>query len=161
MALDYKLVNAKPTVQFQHDDGTYEKGKDLFTKTYNDELDLNGLCNVIQVTREYIARPDLISFAVYGTDEHADILCKLNGISNPFELNEGMILIIPNQQILPNLTLTESDPYHGFITDESTQTFIEPRSNYKKAKNEKRSPNEATVFDHNYIISDDKKLVYY
>ena len=50
--------------------------------------------NVFQVTKDYIARPDLISNDAYGDTMYADVICKLNGISNPFELNENMALIL-------------------------------------------------------------------
>ena len=50
----------------------------------------------LYVTDKYIARPDLLSKDVYGSMEYADLLCKLNGISNPFELNAGMVLKIPS-----------------------------------------------------------------
>ena len=49
-----------------------------------------------EVEPSQIARPDLLSYDLYGDELYADILCKLNGISNPLELNEGMIIIIPS-----------------------------------------------------------------
>ena len=51
---------------------------------------------ILEVTEKYIARPDLISKDIYGDTIYSDLLCKLNGISNPFELNKGMLLIIPS-----------------------------------------------------------------
>ena len=43
--------------------------------------------NIFEVTEEYVARPDLISYDAYGDEMYTDVICKLNGISNPFELN--------------------------------------------------------------------------
>ncbi len=161
MALDYRILSAKPYGKFEDKDGNTVEAFDLFRKTFNDEQSLDGLLTYVEVTKEYIGRPDLVSLAVYGTDEYADILCKLNGISNPFELNTGMILECPVQQILAPLANLMDDPVEGFIEDEDNDSFTKTKDDYKKTKNEKRSPNEATVFDHNYVISDDQKYLFY
>lgn len=42
-------------------------------------------------------RPDLVSLAYYGTENYADIICKYNGISNPFSLAKDDIIKIPNK----------------------------------------------------------------
>ena len=41
-------------------------------------------------------RPDLISILYYGTENYADILCKYNGISNPFSLVRDQLIRVPN-----------------------------------------------------------------
>ena len=66
---------------------------DLLSQTFGlpKEFDFN----VLVVSKEYIARPDLIALDAYGDTMFADVICKVNGISNPFELNEGMYLILP------------------------------------------------------------------
>ena len=51
--------------------------------------------NVIEVPKECVARMDLIAKQIYGNSAFSDLLCKLNGISNPFELNEDDIIFIP------------------------------------------------------------------
>ena len=38
----------------------------------------------------------MISLAYYGDDRYGDLLCKINGISNPFEMNENDMLDIPS-----------------------------------------------------------------
>jgi hypothetical protein len=48
------------------------------------------------VTQEEEMRMDLISVQYYGTSDHLDILCKFNNISNPFSLERGQLLRIPN-----------------------------------------------------------------
>lgn len=42
------------------------------------------------------ARPDLVSIRVYGQDTYQDTICKMNGISNPYSIDIGDALIIPN-----------------------------------------------------------------
>ena len=39
---------------------------------------------ILEVTEKYIARPDLLSKDIYGDALYSDLICKLNGISNPF-----------------------------------------------------------------------------
>ena len=51
---------------------------------------------VVEVREEYEMRPDLISYWAYGTDLYTDIILKCNGISNPFSIKEGDIILIPN-----------------------------------------------------------------
>lgn len=163
MSLDYRILSAKPYGEFQIDsDGNTEKAYDLFRKTFNDEQSLsNDLVTYIEVTKEYVARPDLVSLVLYGSDRYTDIICKINGLSNPFELNEGMILRCPVQQMLQYLATLMPDPVEGFIEDEDKPAFVDNKDDYKKDKNSKRSPNEATVFDHNYTLSNDQKYVFY
>jgi hypothetical protein len=48
-------------------------------------------------SEKYAMRPDLISFAMYGTDEYAEYILKFSGISNPFSLSDDDILKIPNE----------------------------------------------------------------
>lgn len=49
-----------------------------------------------RVPKEYAMRPDLISQAVYNNSQYTEIILKYNGISNPFAINEGDIILIPN-----------------------------------------------------------------
>ena len=50
----------------------------------------------IIVTPEYDMRPDLLSFALYGTDDHVDILLKVNEYSNPLSVREGDLIVVPS-----------------------------------------------------------------
>ena len=49
-------------------------------------------------SEKYAMRPDLISFAMYGTEDYAEYILKFSGISNPFTLCEDDVLKIPNDQ---------------------------------------------------------------
>ena len=51
--------------------------------------------NLIEVTELSVGRPDILSKIVYNDDQYGDLICKINGISNPLELNIGKILVIP------------------------------------------------------------------
>ena len=109
----------------------------------------------VEVTKDFIARMDLISKFAYGTDKYQDILCKLNGISNPFELNDGNIIIVPSISDINRFyyqeTYLEKDP----------DTKKLDRKPIPKEKKEKRKPNEAVVGDKRYKIDKNRKVIVY
>ena len=111
--------------------------------------------NVFEVTEEYIARPDLISYDAYGDDMFADVICKLNGISNPFELNVGMKLIIPSPEDIMNFTLRPSNK------DRDENWFNVGASKTMKTRNSKRQANEAIVGDTRFKIDKSSKIIIY
>ena len=149
MALTYTILNKKRQI--------FKKSNFEGTKTVECIDLLSRSLNwvpisspeIIPVPKEYVARPDLIALAVYGSDEYADIICKVNGISNPFELGEGQILICPDVSDLENM-LAEPCASNVFLTDTKNESMLNTVKNNKKKPTEKRSPNEATVFDKNY-----------
>jgi hypothetical protein len=72
------------------------KIKDL-TSSMFDLTNLNYVkYNAYRVPKEYSMRPDLISGAVYNNSLYAEIILKFNGISNPFSIQEGDLILIPN-----------------------------------------------------------------
>ena len=75
-----------------------ESMMDLFGVTY--VLPESFSYRAIEVSPEHVARPDLVSKILYDTTIYGDLICRLNGISNPFELNEGDVLIVPEYQDL-------------------------------------------------------------
>lgn len=62
--------------------------------------------NAFRVSREYLMRPDLISQAVYNSTLYAEYILKYNGISNPFSMEEGDVIIIPNLESAKKNTKT-------------------------------------------------------
>ena len=111
---------------------------------------------IIEVTEKYIARPDILSMDIYGDSIYSDLLCKLNGISNPFELNKGMLLIIPSpdeiMKFMKTPTLAECD------TNMDDSIANKPVA---KARNEKRKANEAVVGDTRFKIDKTRGIVIY
>ena len=124
----------------------------LLDKTYN--LPRKFDYNVFDVNEEkYIGRPDLISLDAYGDPIFADVICKINGISNPFELNVGMTLIIPSP----------SDVFS--FPQQAPQDELEGKTNEEvpvpKKKNQKRQANQAIVGDKRFKIDASKGIVIY
>lgn len=107
---------------------------------------------VLEVDEKYIARPDLLSYDIYGDTLYGDILCKINGISNPFELNKGMLLIIPSPNSI--LDFVTKDLSH----DEVNKDLNKPIT---KTKKEKRKANEAVVGDTRFKIDSNRGIVIY
>lgn len=58
--------------------------------------DLPRVTGSVLITREYQMRPDLVAKGVIGDDTQLDLLLKYNGISNPYSIEEGQILYVPD-----------------------------------------------------------------
>lgn len=110
---------------------------------------------VYQVGKAHVARPDLISRIMYGTDIYGDFLCKINGISNPFEINEGDILIVPDFDNIYQFAMT--DLYDDTIDQENSKS----NSPQPKRKNEKRKANDAIIGDTRFKIDKDNRVIIY
>jgi len=75
-------------------DGT--KIRDL-TQTMLEERNRNYVdYTLYKVPKEFAMRPDLISKAAYNNSMYAEIILKFNSISNPFTINEGDLILIPD-----------------------------------------------------------------
>lgn len=149
--LDYNILKKKPILKTDTDEFV-----DLTKQTYNPKRSVHG--EILVVNQYYVARPDLISLAMYGDDKYADIICKFNGISNPFELNENDVIYIPNPEELTEVLEKSVAPSE--LISNSTKLFNEQQDRRKKLS-EKRSPNEMTVGSTNYIIDHSLGLVFY
>jgi hypothetical protein len=77
------------------DENTAEQYLDLTAPSfeYGGEMGLKALH---YVTSDQAGRIDLISNQYFGSGANIDAICILNNISNPFSVEEGDILIIPN-----------------------------------------------------------------
>jgi hypothetical protein len=105
---------------------------------------------LVKVSNSMVARPDLLSYNLYSDDSYGDLLCKLNGIQNPFELNDGNIMICPSPADL-----------WKFYTDDTFQESETGTAPKPKKKKEKRRPMEATQDDVRYTLDSGKHIVVY
>lgn len=160
--LAYKTLAFKPTVKLKKNatsNETKEESLDLLVKTYNiDEMYVHPI-SVCIVNKFYVARPDLLSLAFYGSDAYGDIICKANGISNPFELNEGMVIEIPSLQDLETYFTNRERGHCEMI--ESNSTINKKYNIHQKLASEVRSPAQQIVGNKNYIVNRDLGLVFY
>ena len=154
MALDYKIINYKQNIT--RNNKTYI---DLLSKSYDGSLETYG--NFCRVNKWYVARPDLISLAYYGDDRYGDLLCKINGISNPFELNAGMIIFVPDVEYImsaaKNFDLSGSD----IIENDEENILENKKSEFVKQVNQRRNSNELLPGDTNYVVDKSLGLVFY
>jgi hypothetical protein len=129
-----------------------EKIVNLLDKTFRIPQEFSY--NVVEITSDYIARMDLLSKQLYGDIRYQDVLCKLNGISNPFELNEGMILVIPSPENIMDFMKTPLNSECDGINDNKNKPVA-------KNKTEKRKPNEAIIGDARFKIDKERGVVIY
>lgn len=132
-----------------------ESMMDLFGVTY--VLPESFSYRAIEVSPEHIARPDLVSKILYDTTIYGDLICRLNGISNPFELNEGDVLIVPEYQDLEKF-LAYADAEENI--EDTDKDIRESKPSYKKPK-EKRAPNEAIIGDARFKIDKTNRVIIY
>ncbi len=152
--LDYRTLTFKPLMM---QDGK-ETFMDLLAPVYKTDYSPQG--RVIIVNQYYVSRPDLISLAVYGDDKYGDIICKLNGISNPFELNENDLLFVPAIDDI-NQLVSKNDTASKLVDESDELSPISNKVDLRKKYSEKRAPNELTIDKSNYIIDKSLGLVFY
>lgn len=111
------------------------------------------------VEEEYIARPDLLSLDLYGDERYADILCKLNGISNPYEMYEGQYMLIPSFPSLEKFYIKPAEAWKE--SNQPPTVAVEQAMPKLKKKTDKRKPNEAIVGDKRFNIDPISKIVIY
>lgn len=140
--------------------------KETFHSEYLDEdiVDLLGgtfeipesyACNVVPCDPGYEARMDLIADTIYGDDIYMDLLTKLNGPSNPFEVNDDIYLIFPG---LGELDKFNRKPAEAWSEEKLSRVAARPKA---KTKNEKRKPNEAVIGDKRFNIDPVSKIIVY
>lgn len=148
--LDYSVLNLKTPIESE-----YLGEQVLNMLDYTFTIPNNYSYNIFEVTQEYIARPDLISYDAYGDTMYTDVICKLNGISNPFELNEGMKLIVPTPDDVGDFIIEPS------IKDRDANWGPTGSSSKAKSKNKKRQANEAIMGDTRFKIDKSRGVIIY
>lgn len=147
--LFHTVLNNKPEI---HSDWLNERVKNLCDPTF--QIPPTYQYEILEVSEKYIARPDILSLDIYGDSIYMDLICKLNGISNPFELNKGMLLIIPSPDEIMNFMKTPDISE----CDVGTNNITKPVS---KNKNEKRKANESIIGDTRFKIDKTRGVVIY
>jgi hypothetical protein len=86
--MQFNTLNGKKLV-----DGKYK-----FTKPTLVFIETNETINEHTVTEDQVGRIDLISLLYYRNANYCDYILKWNGISNPFSIKFGDVLLIPNHR---------------------------------------------------------------
>ena len=165
-----KYANSSPHIEKKSE--IYSK---IIKKSINNLLDTTFILpgddfstQIVEVTEEFICRPDLLSKEVYGSEEYAFIICKLNGISNPLELNRGMLLAIPSPDSLDQFVVQVNNDYwkdYEILEEKNNNPDNNILKNNKpvpkKSTDKNRRPNEALVTDKRFNIDKISKRIVY
>lgn len=88
-----KLLRSKKTFTKPNGDTVVDMVSATFNFNASDATaPVEGYC---QVQPDEQARPDLVANRVYGNQQLWEALLKYNGISNPFSLEQGYVLLTP------------------------------------------------------------------
>ena len=102
---------------------------DLTFSSLNISADQPTETSAVIVTEDYAMRPDLIAKSVYGDDSKLDYLLKYNGISNPFSINTGDLLIIPDPDKMGKMfRMPDADTSVEYSTQVAAFQYIDPRN---------------------------------
>ena len=88
---------------------------------------------VFRVTSDTVMRPDLISRYQIGDSQYCGSMMKVNGISNPFSIDEGRLLFI----LSPEMIRKTYDKKKEQISGQSTSQQNSPLDNLKKSQEDK------------------------
>lgn len=126
---------------------------DFLGNTFNilDDFD----ADLLEMEEGYESRPDLVSDTAYMDEMHIDLICKLNGISNPHELNDDGVLALPTGEFLYSFAQAPSEKWKE---ERETQAINRPQP---VTKSEKRKPNQAVIGDSRFTIDKNSKIVIY
>jgi len=99
--------------------------------------------NIYKVSKDFAMRPDLISAAVYNNSIYAEIILKYNGISNPFSIKEGDLILIPNlDSVQTMISAQKGTNIDGAKLIRDTYKYIDPL----------KIPKVNTVFQNRQIV---------
>lgn len=126
-----KLLRLKKTVA----NFAGEKIIDLVSSTF--KFDQRGAsAGPTFVDTDEVMRPDLLSDKIYGSLDNWEILLKYNGISNPFSLDEGEILIAPSANVLNKMVVAPREvPEKGVEPKKTNEAkLVTPTTNKDKKR---------------------------
>lgn len=156
--LNYRTLEYKPQQNRKDSNNKNFYFQDLLAKTWRTWTGSEHI-NPVVINEYYVARPDLISLACYGDDAYGDMICKFNGISNPFELNEGMIISIPPLDWAISGTEKRENASCDLISSDDS---IQKTDKTKKQRSDARSSSTPTVGDASpYVIDKTLGMVFY
>lgn len=135
-------IDRKPFIKKEDGNIIRDLTKSIFDFSANNYTSFNAF----KVPKDYVMRPDLISQAVYNNTLYAEYILKYNGISNPFSLDEGDVVLIPNLESAKLNTKTTGD---GSETDQSKKL----RDSFKYI-----DPTKIPKRDEDLAKFDDRKL---
>lgn len=114
-------IDKKPSINYNN-----AKILNLAEPIFNMGSSIDTNYTVYRLTDEYAMRPDLVSISAYSTDEHTEIILKLNGIINPFSIDADDVIIIPEiNDVANNLIDRNAENYEGDAAVRNTYKYID------------------------------------
>lgn len=107
---------------------------DLTESSINYDVASMNSRKLFRVTSDLAMRPDLISLYQTGDPKYCGSIMKVNGISNPFSIEEGRILFI----LTPQIITRTYDRKKQENSSNSVSTSNTPLDNLKKAQESKK-----------------------
>jgi hypothetical protein len=125
--------------------------KDLTVSMFN----LNAITsypkyNVYRVPKDFEMRPDLIAAAVYNNSAYAELILKFNGISNPFSIKEGDLILVPTLDSAQTMLSTTTS---GALTSGSNMI----RNSYKYIDPTKMPKSDDSNFQNRQLVGGAKE----
>lgn len=101
--------------------------KDITSSMFNMNNGSYIKYNVYKIPKEFEMRPDLISGAVYNNSLYAEVILKYNGISNPFSIKEGDLILIPALDSIQGIIAKpKGSEVDGAKTIRNSYKYIDP-----------------------------------
>ena len=106
---------------------------DLTESSINYDIQYMNSRKLFRVTDDLKMRPDLISLYQIGDSQYCGSLMKVNGISNPFAIDEGRIMFI----LTPEMIRKTYDRKNIQNSSQSASSSNTPLDNLKKSQEDK------------------------
>lgn len=123
-------IDNKPTYTDSNGDIIVDLTKGIFTPG-----EVPGLGSMFKVVKEYEMRPDLVSYAMYGTDDHVDLIMKYSDIPNPFAIEANDLVFEASLSSMTN-------PIDDTVNTDSVKT-VDTLKNYHKYIDSAKVPSSA------------------
>jgi len=121
------------------------------------------------VTQDEIGRIDLIANAYYRDIDNAELILKYNSISNPFSINEGDVLLIPDDQFalvkwkrvnpMASEEISELDIRDQFINSKRLTERDAKRVEYLKRKAAQKANGSKEIVPPNILKPGEKNII--
>jgi len=121
------------------------------------------------VTQDEIGRIDLIANAYYRDIDNAELILKYNSISNPFSINEGDVLLIPDDQFplvkwkrvnpMASEEISELDIRDQFINSKRLTERDAKRVEYLKRKAAQKANGSSEIIPPNILKPGEKNII--
>lgn len=104
--MEFKILENKPIVINSKDN---QEIVDLIYPSMRYENTNYNIVDYFYVGEDMIMRPDLLSYITYNNINSWDKLLKFNGISNPFSIDQGDLILVPDLFWIENQVVKSDD----------------------------------------------------